>query len=343
MRGEHWRLGFVGFGNVNRALARLLLDRRGELERRHGLIFDVTLVASARRGARVDPEGLDLAAALHEGWSGRPGTIEAIETAPVDLIFEATPLDPRAGEPATSHVRSALRRRVSVVTANKGPVAFAAKDLLDLARRHGAGFRFESAVADCMPVFNLVEAALPVGAVTGFEGVLNSTSNHVLQALARGVPLADAVGEMRRLGLAEADPSHDLDGWDQAVKAVIVANVLLGRDLRPAEVERVPLSEVDLEWARSEERSGRTVRLACRGGPAGPVQVGPRSFEPRSFLGSLRGGSLGLSLETDLAGTIQIASVEPHVEQTAYGMLADLVAIHQGRLTVPLPQSDGSR
>ena len=342
MRGEHWRLGFAGFGNVNRALARLLLERRDELERRHGLTFDVTFVASARRGALAQPDGIDLAAALADGWSGRPGTAAAIETAPIDLLFEATPLDPRAGEPATTHVRTALQRRVAVVTANKGPVAFAARELLDLARRHHTGFRFESAVADCMPVFNLVEAALPIGAVTGFEGVLNSTSNHVLQAVSRGARLEDAVAEMRRLGLAEADPSHDLDGWDQAVKAVILANVLLGRDLRPADVERVPLSAVDLEWVRAEERSGRTVRLACRGGPEGPVRVGPKSFEPRSFLASLRGGSLGLSLETDLAGTIQVASVEPHVEQTAYGMLADLVAIHQGRLTMP-PQNPGSR
>jgi homoserine dehydrogenase len=332
MRGEHWRLGFVGFGGVNRALARLLLDRRLGLERRHGLIFDVTLVASARRGALVDPEGLDLARVLAEGWSGRPGTIEAIERAPVDLIFEATPLDPRAGEPAVSHVRAALGRKVSVVTANKGPEAFALRELCDLARRQRVGYRFESAVADCLPVFNLVESALPVGAVTGFEGVLNSTSNLVLQSLTRGQTLEEAVAGVRRLGLAEADPSHDLDGWDQAVKAVIVANALLGLDLRPKEVERVPLSDVDLEWVRAEEKAGRTVRLACRGGRGEAPRVGPQSFEPRDFLASLRGGSLGIALDTELAGTLHVAIVEPHVEQTAYGMLADLVAIHQGRL-----------
>jgi homoserine dehydrogenase len=331
------KIGFVGFGNVGRALARLLLNRRTELERRHDLIFKVTLLTSASRGALIDPSGIDLTSALDVGWSARRGTLEAIAGAPLDLIFEATPLDPRGGEPALSHVRAALERGVSVVSANKGPVAFAARELFALARRTGAGFRFESAVADCLPLFNLVEGALPVGRVTAFRGVLNSTSNHVLQTIAGGGTEAEGVAEMRRLGLAEADPSHDLDGWDQAVKVAIVANVLLGRDLRPADVERVPLSAIDVGWLRAEQAAGRRVRLAASAGAAGPARVGPVSLEPGEFLASLHGVSLGITLETDLAGAINVSSVDPHVEQTAYGMLADMVAIHQGRRFIPSP------
>ncbi len=337
MERRRWRLGFIGFGAVNRALARLLLERRGEIERRHGLTFEVTLVATARWGAWVGPAGLDLGRALASGWSSPLATLEAIEAAPLDLIFEGTPLDPAAGEPATTHARAALRRGVSVVSANKGPVAFAAGELFDLARRTGAGFRFESAVADCLPVFDLFEVAVPVGRVERFRGVLNSTSNHALQAVLRGQTVEAAVAEMRRAGLAEADPSHDLDGWDQAVKAVILANVLLGRDLRPGDVERVPLAAVDLDRLRAEQRAGRTVRLAASGAREGPVRVGPEAFEPGDFLASLSGFSLGLTLETELAGTIHVASVDPGVEQTAYGMLTDLVAIHQGRRLVPSP------
>src|SRR5206468_1236697 len=204
--------------------------------------------------------------------SSSVATLEAIRTAPIDLLFEGTPLDPLGGEPATSHLRAALQRGVSVVSANKGPIAFAARGLGVLARRTGAGFRFESAVADCMPVFSLVETALPVGRVTAFSGVLNATSNHVLQAV-----------------------------------------------------------------ARAEAGAGRTVRLAARGGPAGPVRVEPLVFDPGSFLGSLGGAGLGLSLETDAAGTLNVSEAGAGVTQTAYGMLADLVAIHQGRRMVPSP------
>ena len=340
MEIRHFRLGFAGFGNVGRALARLLLDRRDELARRCGLTFEVTLLASARRGAWVDPSGIDLERALRDGWSEAARAPEAIASAPIDLLFEATPLNPHTGEPALSHLRAALGRGVSVVTANKGPVAFAARELFALARTGGAGFRFESAVADCMPVFNLFEAAVPVGRLLGFRGVLNSTSNHVVQAMARGEPAEAAVREMQRRGFAEADPSHDLDGWDQAVKAVIVANVLMGRDLRPADVERTPLSAVDPGWVRAQARSGRTVRLLAEAAADGPARVRAAALETGDFLASLRGFSLGLTLDTEPAGTINVSSVEAGVEQTAYGMLADLVAIRRGRLLVPTPLLD---
>src|SRR2546425_396684 len=337
MDRRHFRLGFAGFGNVGRALARLLLERRGELERRHDLTFEVTLLASARRGALVEPAGIDLEAALRDGWSSSGRLPDALGTAPVDVLFEATPLEPRTGQPALSHVRAALERGISVVTANKGPVAAAARDLFAIARRTGAGFRFESAVADCMPVFNLVEAAVPVGRIVRCRGVLNSTSNHVLQAVSLGRPAREAVAEMQRLGLAEADPSHDLDGWDQAVKIVILANVLMGRDLTPAAVERTPVAAVDPGWLQTEEGGGRTVRLVAEVGPEGPARVYPASLSRGDFLASLRGVSLGLTIETELAGTINVSCVEPHVEQTAYGMLADVVAIARGRLMIPTP------
>lgn len=337
MENRHFRLGFAGFGNVGRALARLLLERRVELVRRCGLTFEVTLLASARRGTWVDAAGIDLDRALRDGWSEPSRLIEAIASAPIDLLFEATPLNPHSGEPALSHMRAALGRGVSVVTANKGPVAFAGRELSATALAHGAGFRFESAVADCMPVFNLFEAAIPVGRLLGFRGVLNSTSNHVLQAVGRGEPADAAVREMQRRGFAETDPSHDLDGWDQAVKAVIVANTLMGRDLRPAAVDRTPLSAVDPEWVRAETRAGRTVRLLAEAAADGPARVRAAALESGDFLASLRGFSLGLTLDTELAGTINVGSVESGVQQTAYGMLADLVAIRRGRLLIPPP------
>lgn len=334
---REWRIGFVGFGSVNRALARRLAERRQELAARVGIEFRVTLIATARRGALVEAKGIDPAAVFESGWSGGPAAVEAIRKAPVDLIFEGTTLDPAAGEPATSHVRAALERGVSVVSANKGPLAFAARELLHLARRTGAGFRFESSVADCLPVFDLCETAVPIGGMSSFEGVLNSTSNLVLQAAARGTPLEEAVREAQRQGIAEADPSNDLDGWDQAVKAVIVSNVLFGEDLRPKDVERTPLSEVDLGWLRSEEKAGRTVRLAASGGRGLKAKVAARAFPAGSFLATLGGGSLGIVFETELAGRIQVASSDPGVDHTAYGMLTDFVAIHQGRRLVPSP------
>ncbi len=337
---KRWRVGFAGFGNVNRALVRLMLERRGELLARHNLSFVVTFMSSARRGALTEAGGIDLERTLREGWQGAGTALEAIPKAPIDLLFEGTTLDPVRGEPATSHVRAALERGVSVVSANKGPIAFAAADLMALARRRGAGLCFESAVADCLPVFNLVESAIPLGRIESFRGVLNSTSNEVLQAAMRGETIESAVQEMRRRGIAEADPSHDLDGWDQAVKAVIVANVLLGRDVRPADVRRTPLSAIDVDRLRAEAGAGHTIRIAAAADRTGAVRVEPVVLDPGEFLATLGGGSLGITLETELAGTLHVACIEPGVAQTAYGMLADFIAIHRGRPIAPSPLLD---
>lgn len=338
---NEWRIGFAGFGNVNRALFRMLESRREELRARRGLRFRVTMIATRRRGALVDARGIEAATAWGDAWSGGPATLAAVRDAPIDLLFEGTTLDPRSGEPATAHVRAALERGVSVVSANKGPLAFAARELLHLARERGAGFRFESAVADCLPIFDLCEVAVPAGRITAYRGVLNSTSNLVLQAVARGAPMSEAIKDAQERGIAEADPSHDLDGWDHAVKAVILGNVLLGQDLRPADVERTTLAAVDLDWLRAEERAGNTVRLAASGEAGARVaRVAPLSFPAGSFLASLAGGSLGIEIETEMAGTLRVSGVDPGVEHTAYGMLSDLVAIHQGRRIVPTPLLD---
>ena len=335
--GRLWRVGFVGLGNVNRALVGMLEERRAELEARCGLRFRVTMAATRRRGAIVDDTGLEADRLLAGEWPEGPPALRAIEGAPIDLLFEGTTLDPVAGEPATTHVRAALRRGVSVVSANKGPVAFAARELMLLARENGAGFRFESAVADCVPIFDLVETAVPVGRVRGFHGVLNATSNIVLQAVARGQAAGDAVREAQRLGIAEADPANDLDGWDQAVKAVILANVLLGRDIRPAEVRRTALNDVDVAWLRQEAAAGRVVRLVASGAVEGVVRVAAEAFAPGAFLATLGEGALGLVLDTEMAGEIRVAATDPGVAHTAYGMLTDFVAIHQGRRLVASP------
>jgi len=338
---KHWRLGFAGFGSVNKALASTLIERREELRQRYGLTFEVTLLATATRGALIEEHGLDPLDVYRAGWSSEATTIEAIRTAPIDLLFEGTPLDPVRGEPASTHARIALERGVSVVSANKGPVAFASDALFSAAAASGAGFRFESAVADCLPVFDCFEVVVPVGRITRFRGMLNSTSNTVLQAMVRGESMQSAIETAQRMGVAEADPSHDLDGWDQSVKAAIVTHLLLGQEAWPADVDRTPLSEVDIDWVRSEQQAGRTVRLLAEGAIGEPPRVGPVSLQAGSFLASLEGGSLGIMIDTELAGTLVLGIVEPRVEQTAYGMLSDLVAIHQGRKRIPSPLPPG--
>jgi homoserine dehydrogenase len=255
------RLALIGFGHVGRRFAELLGGPYGRILRRAGIAARVTAIATGRHGLAFDPRGLPLARALALVRSGAsltplhrgkplPSTRALIATAPYDVLVELSPLEPHTGEPATAHLAAALRRSRHAVTANKGPVAHAARRLQALARRHGVRFLHEGAVMDGFPIFNLAERCLRGATVRGFRGVLNSTTTRILSRMEVGVPFAVALGEAQAAGVAEADPAFDLDGWDAAVKACALANALMGADLRPAQVERVSVRAVTC-WSRA--------------------------------------------------------------------------------------------
>jgi homoserine dehydrogenase len=233
------RIGMVGFGHVGRRFAELLPGSYGRVLRAEGVRVSVTGIATARHGIAIDPRGLRLGRCLSLVRAGR--SIEALDRdvsaasvadfvrrVPADVLIEISPLDPRRGEPATSHVRMALSRGLHVVTANKGPVAFALKRLAALARRRRRLFLHEGAVMDGTPVFNLAQRCLPGARILGFRGVLNSTTTRILSAMEAGRTASEALREAQAAGVAEADPRMDLDGWDAAVKGCALANALMG-------------------------------------------------------------------------------------------------------------------
>jgi homoserine dehydrogenase len=241
-----------------------------------------------------------------------------------------TPLDPRAGEPALSYIREALAAGMHVVTANKGPIARAYRELNALASEHGRLLRFEATLADCLPVFTLRRAALPLATISAIRGIVSSTNNHILTAATAGVPFAEALAEAQRLGIAEADPRNDLDGHDAAAKATILANVLMDADLVPEDVRREPIDERAAEAARTAADNGDRVRpvieIARRGANV-VASFGPRRLGPLDPLYAVDDFSMGLVFETDLAGRVAVQLHDPHVDQVAYAILTDLIEI----------------
>jgi homoserine dehydrogenase len=257
-----------------------------------------------------------------------------IARVPADVLVEITPLDPRTGEPATSHVRQALTRGLDVITANKGPVAFALRPLQALARRKGRLFLHEGAVMDGTPVFNLAARCLRGARVLGFRGTLNSTTNLVLSRMEEGLGREAAVREAQALGIAEADPRNDLDGWDAAVKGCALANALMDASVRPAQVRRRGISGVSLRAVHRALAAGHRMRLVVRGrGERGRVVV---SVAPQRIpLGDPLSGSgpdAALVLETDLMGEIGVFERGATVDQTAYALLSDLLEVARRRL-----------
>ena len=334
------RLALVGFGAVGRRFAERLLGAYGRDLRRRGVEARVTAIATGRHGLAVDPAGLDLRRALALVKAGRGlaplhrgpplgGALDLVRRAPADVLVELTPLEPRTGRPALDHVRAALRRGLHVVTANKGPVAHAGAALRRLAARRGLAFRHEGTVMDGTPIFNLVERCLPGARVLGFRGLLNATTTRILAGMEAGATFAAALAEAQAAGVAEADPGNDVDGWDAAVKGCVLASALLGASVRPDQVARRGiggLGAADLAAARA---GGKVLRLIVRGvrdGRRVRVSVAPEALAQDDLLVS-RGADGVLVLETDLMGEIGLWEGRGGVDQTAYAVHADLVAV----------------
>ncbi|MGH2515304.1 MAG: homoserine dehydrogenase, partial [Ktedonobacterales bacterium] len=215
-------------------------------------------------------------------------------------------------------------------TANKGPIAHAYRELRALAGEHGVMLRFESTMMDGTPIFSMVEASLPATVITGFRGLLNSTSNFVLSLMARGESVEQGIAAAQRAGVAEADPSYDLDGWDASVKATVLANVLMGADLRPADVRREELGAAAMRQAQAALQPGETLKQvveAEREGGQVVARVRLVALPATDFFAHLSGMETALQLHTDTMRDLTLVEGEGGPGQTAFGVLADLINI----------------
>jgi homoserine dehydrogenase len=325
-RPGRWRLALVGFGHVGRAFARLLLDRGSQLSERYGMEVAVTSILTERHGWVADEAGLDLAGFLGSETLPERGPRPAIGSLPADVLVEVSTLNPQSGRPALDHVREALEARMHVVTANKGPIAHGYTELQALADRNEVKLRFESAVGDNLPVFNLVRETQPTAEVLAVRGILNSTTNYLLSEVARGSTAEAALNEAQRVGVAERDASADLEGFDAAVKAVILAKVLLRLSLRVDEVVRRPVGKGVIAVARSTAQEGKRLRMIATVDRNG-ARWEPVTLSAQDPFFAVDGFSLAVELSTDAAGRLFVALLQPGVEQTAFGLLADLVSL----------------
>jgi homoserine dehydrogenase len=318
---EPLRIALVGYGHVGRAFARLLQQQRSAFP------FKIVGIHTARHGTAYADGGLPVDT---EFGSAAQSVEEFLDRANSEIVVEITTLNPATGEPAPSHIRAAFERHRHVVTANKGPIAHAYADLRAEAKRAGVEFRFESTVMDGVPVFNMVRESLPGVKVLGFTGVLNSTSKVVIETMRTGHSMQDGIEAARRLGITEADASYDIEGWDSAAKAAVLANVLMDAKLTPLEVDRRGIGRLTPERLIELAKAGKTVCLVSRGrvGSDGVrLRVRAEILDETDPLAAVQGTSNLLLLHTDLMGTLGMMGISSGVEQTAYGLFSDSVSI----------------
>ena len=317
-------LALIGFGNVGRAFARLLERKRAAFP------FRIVGIHTVRHGTAIDPKGLPTEPAFGPALAS---VEEFLEAAPAEVAVEITPLNPLTGEPAISHIRAAFRRRMHVITANKGPIAHAFAALRREARECGVEFRFEATVMDGTPVFNLVRNCLPGVTVLGFTGVLNSTTSVVLEALAEGLTMEEGVERARRLGITEADATYDLEGWDAAAKTAALANVWLEAGVTPQQVDTRGIGRLTCQRIQELAAKGKKIKLVSRARrTADEVRLRVRAevLPERDLLACVSGTTNLLLIHTDLMGTVGAFSLAPGVEQTAYGLFSDLTGLARG-------------
>ena len=334
----------VGFGSVGRKLAEILSDVPSH-PGLAGLDVSVVAITTGSHGALANASGLDLAAALaatrdlgaftaaHPDFAvlDAPAAIRSVEC---DVVVELSPLSVAGrGEPAISHVRTALLRGRHVITANKGPLAWAYGELTALATEAGRALLHEATVMDGAPVFNLARRCLRGNTILRIDGVFNSTTNVVLCEMERGARLDAAVAAAQRLGVAEADPSDDLEGWDAAVKLAALANALMGGTLLPDQVERESVRSVTRERMDHARADGCRVKMVCelfREGGMVRGTVSARDLPDTDPFARVEGTASLVRFSTDLLGTLLIAEEAPDVATTAYGVISDLFALHDG-------------
>jgi len=339
------RIILVGFGNVAKALVRLLERKQSVLHQEFGFTTKIVGIATARHGMAIDPDGIDGEEAIRIASSGGsldvlsktppPASVfELINSCPADVLFENSPVNHHTGQPAADHLHAALENNMHAITANKGPVVHAYRELTELAAIKKRRFLFESAVMDGAPIFSLFRGPLPAAELKGFHGILNSCTNILLELMEQGKTFDEAVAYAQSIGITETDPSADIDGWDAAIKVAALSTVVMGVPLKPGEVERTGIRGISPAMISEALAAGERWKLVCtatREGDGVTAKVAPQRVKPSTPLYSINGTSSYVQFEMDVLPGLGIVESNPGPETTAYGLLADMInAVRNG-------------
>ncbi|HEY65907.1 MAG TPA: homoserine dehydrogenase [Caldilineae bacterium] len=336
------RVALVGLGHVGRAFLELMTIKRKTLRERYGLELVLTGAADST-GAAFGAGRIDHANLLRHKRAGRGAgqyprlghrnmpAVEMVQQVDADVLLEASPVNLRTGQPGLDCTRVALGRGISVVLANKAPLVLAYQELTELARRHRAGLRFSATVCGSLPVLNMGRRDWVACDIQKIEGILNSTTNYILSAMEMGRDFDEALREAQAEGVAEADPSLDIRGWDTANKLVIIANAVLGCSATLDDVDVLGIQNItpdDLAAARARGQTIKLVAVAHRRDGEYRFAVHPAALPLDHPLASVTGWEMGIVWHTDIMG-VQFAKVDERGPMpTAAAMLRDVIDLY---------------
>lgn len=336
------RLAVVGLGNVGRRFLELVRRKHTPIRDRFDLDLVVTAAGDTSGGAEYF-SGLDVdrilelkhsgkgIAAYPQHGRGEMTMVDVVRSCHADVLVENTLTNLTDGEPGLSTMREAILRKMHVATANKGPLVLKYQELFQLADKYKVKILHSATVAGGLPVVNIGRRDLGASEITKFEGIVNGTTNHILAAMTRGESYESALKHAQEIGMAEADPTLDVDGWDAANKLVIIANACLRRPttLQDLTVEGIRgITAQDLQDAGAKGQEIKLVARAVKEGDDYKLTVKPERLEGSHPLLNVPGGYMGVLYDTDINGQIFARIQEENPYPTAAGVLRDVINLY---------------
>ncbi len=320
------KIAMVGFGTVGQGFAELLIRKRDEISRTIG-DFRVVAVADSKSSIAGEfdlKEALDLKRKTGRLRDDR-GAMEIVREEDYDVLVETTHTKLDGGE-GLEYIKTALKRSSHVITSNKGPLVADFKQLMRLADSKGVRVMYEATVGGAMPVIKMLNRYLAFCEIISVKGILNGTCNYILSRMEdEKLPYEQILTEAQELGIAEADPSYDVEGIDAAAKLVIIANTL-GIDARFEDVERIGIEKITPDAFSVAAEKGYTIRLIAEVSKS-VLRVTPR-LVPIAHPLAIKGTMNAAMFKTDTAGSIFVAGRGAGREETASAMLSDLYDLY---------------
>ena len=340
----HFKIAFIGFGTVGQGLSEILIEKKEILAEKYDFHYSVVAVSDIMKGSVYDKNGLDLKKILElvknskkidEYPSGKKGldSLTTIKETNADTIIEITYSDIKTGEPATTHIKTALNAGKNVVSTNKGPVVREVRALLDLAKKKKVHYGFEGVVLACTPALNLAKFALAGNKIKGFKGILNGTTNYILTRMGEGISYSDALKKAQELGYAEADPTADVEGFDAMGKVVILTNVVLEKNITINDVQRKGITEItknDIETAKAEGKVWKLIGSAdVQQDGSVKAKVWHEKLPLNNPLAGVSDATNALTYYTDELGAVTIVGPGAGKRETGFALLIDLLEINR--------------
>jgi homoserine dehydrogenase len=328
------KISIVGFGYVGAGVAEVIKRKKEDIARNYGLNIKIVGIADLS-GIFIDQDGLNEAELVklrtgEKPWE-RPDDMTSrdfIKEVEHDVMVETTPTNVVNGEPGLTHIITALESGRHVVTSNKGPLALEYSRLMDLAAKRGKKLKFEATVGGAMPLISLVKENLAGNGVLSIQGILNGTCNYILTRRAEGeLPYEHVLKEAQELGLAEADPSKDVEGIDTAVKLVILANSVFGMNATYKDVDVAVITNITSDALQLAAEAGYVIKLIGEVSREGCLKVRPR-LVPRDDPLNVSGTLNVATIKTDLAGNITVIGKGAGPIEAASAIIADLISIY---------------